>query len=64
MINGDSFAEMGALQPIGGIAIQDSAATLPFGPFPIPAGEIVAFTISTDKGADVLGGFFGWLENE
>lgn len=62
--NGDSFAEQGILHPVGGIALQDSAATLSFDPFPIPAGEIVAFTIKTDKGAEVVGGFFGFTEPE
>ena len=61
--NGDSFAEQGILHPVGGIAIQDGAVTLPFGPFPIPSGEIVAFAISSDKGVQALGGFFGWIED-
>lgn len=62
--NGDSFAEQGILHPVGGIALQDNATTLSFDPFPIPAGEIIAFTIKTDKGADVVGGFFGFTEPE
>jgi hypothetical protein len=60
--NGDSFAEQGILHPVGGIALQDSAVTLPFGPFPVPAGEIAALTFKCDKAADVVGGFFGWTE--
>jgi hypothetical protein len=60
--NGDSFATQGILHPVGGIAIQDGATTLAFGPFPIPPGEIVALTLKCDKAADVLGGFFGWTE--
>lgn len=60
--NGDSFGEQGILHPVGGIALQDSAVTLPFGPFPIPAGEIAALTFTCDKAADVVGGFFGWTE--
>jgi hypothetical protein len=60
--NGDSFADLGILHPVGGIAIQDDATTLSFGPFPIPPGEIVAITFKCDKAADVVGGFFGWTE--
>jgi len=60
--NGDSFGAQGILHPVGGIAVQDDATTLSFGPFPIPAGEIVALTFRCDKAADVLGGFFGWTE--
>jgi hypothetical protein len=62
--NGDSFGAQGILHPVGGIAIQDSATTLTFGPFPIPAGEIVALTLKCDKAADILGGLFGWTEDE
>jgi hypothetical protein len=62
--NGDSFGAQGILHPVGGIAIQDDATTLTFGPFPIPAGEIVALTLKCDKAADILGGFFGWTEME
>jgi hypothetical protein len=62
--NGDSFAAQGFLHPVGGIALQDGAATLSFDPFPIPAGEIIAFTLKCDKAADVVGGFFGWTEPE
>lgn len=61
--NGDSFVEQSLLQPLAGIALQDNAATLPFGPFPVPAGEVIAFGVSTDKAAKVLGGFFGWVED-
>jgi hypothetical protein len=61
--NGDSFGAQGILHPVGGIAIQDNATTLSFGPFPIPPGEIVALTFKCDKAADVIGGFFGWTEN-
>jgi len=60
--NGDSFGAQGILHPVGGIAIQDNATTLSFGPFPVPAGEIVALTFKCDKAADVVGGFFGWTE--
>ncbi len=60
--NGDSFGEQGILHPVGGVALQDNAVTLPFGPFPIPAGEIIALTFTCDKAADVVGGFFGWTE--
>ena len=60
--NGDSFGEQGIFHPVGGVALQDNAVTLPFGPFPIPAGEIIALTFTCDKAADVVGGFFGWTE--
>jgi hypothetical protein len=62
--NGDSFAATGILHPVGGIGLQDSAATLSFGPFPIPAGEIIALTFKCDKAVDVVGGFFGWTEKQ
>lgn len=61
--NGDSFSAQGLLHPVGGIGLQDTATTLPFGPFPVPEGEIVALTFKCDKAADVIGGFFGWTEN-
>lgn len=61
--NGDSFGAQGILHPVGGVGLQDSATTLSFGPFPIPAGEIVALTLKCDKSADILGGFFGWTED-
>lgn len=61
--NGDSFGAQGLLHPVGGLGVQDDAVTLPFGPFPVPPGEIVALTFKCDKAADVLGGFFGWTEN-
>lgn len=60
--NGDRFADAGVLHPIGAAGLQDSAVTLPFGPFPVPAGEIVALTFKCDKAANVVGGFFGWME--
>ncbi len=62
-INGDSFANSGILHPIGGVGLQDDTTTLSFGPFPVSPGEIVAMTYKTDKGADVTGGFFGWIED-
>lgn len=62
--NGDRFADAGILHPIGAVGLQDNAVTLPFGPFPIPAGEIVALTFRCDKAANVVGGFFGWMEIE
>ena len=60
--NGDRFGDDGILHPIGAVGLQDNAVTLPFDPFPIPAGEIVALTFKCDKVADVVGGFFGWTE--
>jgi hypothetical protein len=63
-INGDSFANQGFLHPLAAIGVQDSSATLGgFGPFPIPAGEWVGFTVWSDKAADITGGYFGWMED-
>lgn len=62
--NGDRFGDDGILHPVGAVGLQDNAVTLPFGPFPIPAGEIIALTFKCDKAADVVGGFFGWTETE
>lgn len=62
--NGDRFADDGILHPVGAVGLQDGAVTLPFGPFPVPAGEIAALTFKCDKAADVVGGFFGWTETE
>lgn len=62
--NGDRFGDDGILHPVGAVGLQDNAVTLPFGPFPAPAGEIVALTFKCDKAADVVGGFFGWTETE
>lgn len=64
-INGDSFADSGILHPVAAIGVQDNSTTLGgFGPFPIPAGEWIGLTSSCDKGADITGGYFGWLEDE
>lgn len=63
-INGSSFADLGILHPVGAIALQDNSTTLSgFGPFPIPSGEWVGLTFTTDKAADVVGGYFGYLED-
>lgn len=63
-INGDSFADTGILHPVAAIGLQDNSTTLGgFGPFPIPPGEWVGFTITTDKAADVTGGYFGYMED-
>ena len=61
--NGDRFGEEGVLHPVGGVGLQDVTSTLAFGPFPIPAGEIVAMAFKCDKAVEVVGGFFGWVEN-
>lgn len=63
-INGDSFAELGYLHPLGAIALQDSSTAMAgFGPFPIPGGEWVGFTVLSDKDATVTAGLFGYLED-
>jgi hypothetical protein len=31
--------------------------------YAIPAGEIVALRATTDKGATITGGLYGWLED-
>lgn len=61
--NGDRFANTSVLHPVMGVGLQDTTATLTFDPFPIPGGEIAAMTFKSDKAVDVVGGFFGWLEN-
>ena len=62
--NGSSFAEQGVLHPVAAIGLQDNSTTMSgFGPFPIPEGEWVGLTFSSDKGAEVLGGFFGYMED-
>ena len=60
--NGEFFDAPEILYPVGGVALQDSAVSLPFGPIAVPAGEIVALTFKADKSADIVGGFFGWTE--
>lgn len=62
--NGDRFADEGILNPVAGFGLQDVTATLAIGAYPVPAGEIVALTFKTDKAAEVVGGFFGWIEKE
>lgn len=62
--NGDSFAAQAYLVTYAAIALQDSTVTLPLpNPLAIPAGEWFGFVASSDKGADVTAGLFGWLEN-
>lgn len=50
--------------PHAGIALQDSTETMVFEmPFPVPAGAVVGFEVTTNKAATINAGFFGWLEN-
>jgi len=60
--NGDRFGNLGYLHPVAAFGLQDTTSTLPFGPFAVPEGEIVAMTFQCDKAAKVVGGFFGWVE--
>lgn len=62
--NGDRFADQGYLHPMAAIALQDNSETMTFGPFAIPSGEWIAFTVISDKPATVSAGAFGWLEND
>lgn len=62
-INSDSFADAGLLFAQGSIGLQDGSAILSDGAlYAVPAGEIIALRATTDKGATITGGFFGWLE--
>jgi len=52
------------LIPGGAVALQDNSVTFrPPVPIPIPAGAVVAMTVSADKAADVTGSIFGWIED-
>lgn len=63
-INSDSFADAGLLFAQGSIGLQDGSAILSDGAlYAVPAGEIIALRATTDKGATITGGFFGWLED-
>lgn len=64
IVNSDSFAEAGLLITQGTIALQDSSVVLADGAlYAVPAGEIVAFRATTDKGATITAGLYGWLED-
>ncbi len=63
-LNSDSFADAGLLISQGSIGLQDGSAILSDGAlYAVPAGEIIALRATTDKGATITGGFFGWLED-
>lgn len=63
-INGDSFADAGLLVTQGTIGLQDSSVILSDGAlYAVPAGEIVALRATTDKGATITGGLYGWIED-
>jgi hypothetical protein len=57
-------ADAGLLFAQGSIGLQDGSAILSDGAlYAVPAGEIIALRATTDKGATITGGFFGWLED-
>ena len=64
VINSASFADAGILVTQGTIALQDSSVVLSDGAlYAVPAGEIIALRATTDKGATITAGAYGWLED-
>jgi hypothetical protein len=64
IINSTSFADAGLLVTQGTIALQDSSVVLSDGAlYAVPAGEIIALRATTDKGATITAGAYGWLED-
>ncbi len=64
MIGNDSFADAGLLITQGTIALQDSSVILSDGAlYAVPAGEIIALRATTDKGATITAGVYGWIED-
>lgn len=64
VINSASFADAGLLVTQGTIALQDSSVVLSDGAlYAVPAGEIIALRATTDKGATITAGAYGWLED-
>jgi len=53
-----------ALIPGGAVGLQDNSVTFtqPI-PLPIPAGAVVAMTVTADKAAEVTASWFGWMED-
>ena len=52
------------LIPGGAVGLQDNSVTFnqPI-PLPVPAGAVVAMTVTADKAADVTASWFGWIED-
>ena len=60
----DRFEDVGLLFRQGTIELQDNTTTLADGALAaLPPGSICGFRITTDKGATVSAGFYGWLED-
>lgn len=63
-LGGDSFADSGLLITQGSIGLQDGTVVLADGAlYAVPAGEIIALRVTTDKAATISGGFYGWIED-
>lgn len=63
-IEGHDYTEQSILIPQAAITLQDSSVTMSMPmPFPVPAGVVVGMEATTDKGATINGGFFGWIED-
>ena len=60
----DRFEDVGMLFRQGTIELQDNTTTLADGALgAFPAGSILGFRVTTDKGATASAGFYGWLED-
>lgn len=60
----DRFEDVGLLFRQGTIELQDNTTTLADGALgAFPAGSILGFRVTTDKGATASAGFYGWLED-
>jgi hypothetical protein len=60
----DRFEDVGMLFRQGTIELQDNTTTLADGALAaLPPGSILGFRVTTDKGATVSAGFYGWLED-
>jgi hypothetical protein len=60
----DRFEDVGLLFRQGTIELQDNTTTLADGALAaLPPGSILGFRVTTDKGATVSAGFYGWLED-
>jgi hypothetical protein len=60
----DRFEDVGLLFRQGTMELQDNTTTLADGALAaLPPGSILGFRVTTDKGATVSAGFYGWLED-
>lgn len=60
----DRFEDVGMLFRQGTIELQDNTTTLADGALAaLPPGSILGFRTTTDKGATISAGFYGWLED-